>query len=208
MAYFQLPDNRVLEAPESGLQTWPDDPGGFRLFVEGTSGPERIGIHLNQSIELELVGGKDCFIETIEGHVARSVAVMNRRDSRDIETEMNGPVDVAVHVASTDPAKLRIAGGDKQRFTLRAKHAGTTKIFAYEAGGAERASLEIVVGSFEKHDSFPADLISDICRGSDSLKIHALQRMLHNRWLHGDVYTNGDNVFEQNSSSNLHNDPD
>ena len=49
------------------------------------------------------------------------------------------------------------------------------------------------------------DLIAETCRGGDALKIHALQRMLYNEYLGKDssgkdLYTNGDNIFEQNSA--------
>lgn len=46
------------------------------------------------------------------------------------------------------------------------------------------------------------DLIAQVGQGADSLKIHALQRMLNNRWISGDEFTNKNNsIFEQKSYS-------
>jgi hypothetical protein len=39
-----------------------------------------------------------------------------------------------------------------------------------------------VAGKFENHPGMKADLIADICRGSDSFKILALQQMLNNHF--------------------------
>ena len=59
MTYFQVPSDRVFNDPASGLQDWPKSPEGYRLFVTGSGGDERIGIHIGQQIELQLTGGRD-----------------------------------------------------------------------------------------------------------------------------------------------------
>jgi hypothetical protein len=57
------------------------------------------------------------------------------------------------------------------------------------------------------------DLIADVCRGSNALKIHALQRMLNNNTLFSvdaegfGVYNNGDNIFNQGATVNKSPDP-
>jgi hypothetical protein len=54
------------------------------------------------------------------------------------------------------------------------------------------------VGTFENDPRLAVDLIAEVGRGSDLLKIHAIQRMLFN---------NADNIFEQNAPFNRHNNP-
>ena len=55
MGFFQVPDDRNLFHTESQLKTWPVSKAGYRLFTTGNGGEEKIGIELNQTIELALV---------------------------------------------------------------------------------------------------------------------------------------------------------
>ncbi len=181
----------MFNDPASGLQDWPKSPEGYRLFVTGSGGDERIGIHIGQQIELQLTGGKDCRIETRETKSAR------RTGSR--TADVSSPVRVSVPVAVSDT----------QKFSLTADRPGVTALYATDAANNEKAQLQVAVGNFKEQPDMLVDLISQICRGSDSLKIHALQRMLNNQYLgkdaaNKDKYSNPDNIFEQNSQSNFH----
>ena len=113
-----------------------------------------------------------------------------------------GPIALSNLVATTD----------QQRFTVSAKNTGATTLYAIDPAGNVKASLQVAVGNFEKHPKMSVDLITDVCRGSDSFKIHALQRMLHNQYLGKDAsgndkFSNGDNVFEQKAPPNISSDP-
>ena len=202
MADFRVPDDRFLNAAESGLQPWPATPDGYRLFIHGSGGPEKIGIHLGQSIELQLTGGNGCRIETMQSQTARLLAAGSGGDASRLEAASPPPVSLSVAVAASD----------KQKFTVTAKSPGVTYLYATDPSGNRKAELAVVTGTFDKHPGMEVDLIADICKGSDSLKIHALQRMLNNRWVASSdptiwIFNNGDNIFEQNSQSNRSSNP-
>jgi hypothetical protein len=193
MTHFQAPGNRKLDSAESKLHPWPANPDGYRLFVTANSGDERIGIETGQRIELQLTDGKDYRIQTTEEGM--------------IESVMNVSVDVGFSLADSLPRPARIsnpvASSDPQIFTIAARTTGKTILTASNPHRFDTASLQVVVGHFENHPGMQVDLIAAVCRGSDSLKIHALQRMLHNQYLGGgDVYSNGDNIFAQQAPTN------
>jgi hypothetical protein len=195
VAYFQVPSGRVFNDPASGLQDWPKTPEGYRLFVTGSGGEERIGIHTGQQIDLQLTGGKDCRIESREAKTARQVAKVTGRPVVDVPS----PVVVSVPVATSD----------NQKFSLTADRQGVTVLYATDAANNIKAELQVAVGNFAEQPDMLVDLIAQTCKGSDSLKIHALQRMLNNQYLGldaagNDKYTNPDNIFEQNSPANFH----
>ena len=195
MAYFQVPGGRVFNDLASGLQDWPKSPEGYRLFVTGSGGDERIGIHIGQQIELQLTGGKDCRIETLETKSARQVATATGSRVADVPS----PVWVSVPVAASD----------SQKFNITADRQGVTVLYATDAANNIKAELQVAVGNFEEQPDMLVDLIAQTCRGSDSLKIHALQRMLNNQYLGldgagNDRYTNPDNIFEQHAPANFH----
>jgi hypothetical protein len=194
VAYFQVPGGRVFNDPASGLQDWPKTPEGYRLFVVGNGGDERIGIHIGQQIELQLTGGKDCRIETAETRLAR-VAIGAGGRAPDVPA----PVRVSVPVATSDG----------QKFSLTAEKPGVTVLYATDITATTKAKLEVAVGNFEQQPDMLVDLIAQTCQGSDSLKIHALQRMLNNQYLGVDSagnekWTNPDNIFEQHAPANFH----
>src|SRR5438552_6417886 len=190
MTHFQVPDDRSLNDSVNGLKPWPATPDGYRLFAGGSSGDERIGIHIGQTVELQLTGGKDCRIETVQGQTARATAAGMGGDPVDFEYAMKPPVSPSVAVATSD----------KQKFTLTGYYAGATFLFATDAAGNRKATLQVVVGKFETHPGMLIDLIAEVCKGSDSLKIHALQRLLR----YNDASDNSDNIFAQHTPSNDH----
>ena len=55
------------------------------------------------------------------------------------------------------------------------------------------SKLSVVSGDFKNHPNMEIDLLANVCRGSDAIKARAIRRML---------YSNQDNVFEQNSADN------
>jgi hypothetical protein len=202
VTHFQVPDDRVLQssAAEKLPTPWPGTPDGYRLFVNGNSGDERIGIQLGQKIELQINGGKDCYLVTTEWRNVRAmISVIGSAGAVAWGNANPGPIALSEIVATRDP----------QKFTVDARGAGATTLFAIEPGTyAVKASLDVVVGNFEKHPGMQVDLIANVCRGSDSLKIHALQRMLNNNKLLSidadgfGVYNNGDNIFNQGALQN------
>jgi hypothetical protein len=174
MSHFQVPDDRVLHAPDSGLQPWPAAAEGYRLFTKGSVGEEKIGIQVGQAIQLQLIGGKDCSIESYQGSGARS-------DSDNASEYLLAPF------------RVNSATSDRQRLTVTSDQPGRMRLQARDAAGNLKAALEVMFGDFQP--STDKDLIADIMRGGDSLKIHALQRMLNN---------NLDNIFEQKAPANSH----
>jgi hypothetical protein len=102
-----------------------------------------------------------------------------------------------------------VAASDSQKFSLTADLQGVTILYATDAANNKKAELQVAVGNFEEQPDMLVDLIAQTCRGWDSLKIHALQRMLNNQYLckdaaGNDKYTNPDNIFEQNCQANFH----
>src|SRR5262245_42023255 len=128
-------------------------PGGTRLFVNPPGGVEKLVIHSGNRIALELVGWADSSGKPV---ISASVA---------------GKVDVS------EPKKI----GGKWTFTVKATGAGETILTAADAtGGAATSGLRLFAGTFENHNLWKYDLIADVYRGSDSAKMHALTRLLHN----------------------------
>jgi hypothetical protein len=197
VTHFQVPDGRVFHSsnPRNTLKPWPETADGYRLFVTGALGDEKIGIELHQAIGLQLTGGKDCNLLT--------------KEMRDASTIMDVSVSLGSAVqANPGPIALSrfVATDDKQKFDVIAMSNGATVLYATDPAGNSKAALKVVVGHFENHPGMQVDLIADVCRGSDSFKIHGLQRMLHNQYVGyvapNYVYTNGDNVFEQHAPPN------
>ena len=192
MAHFQVPEDRSLYDSRTELRRWPT-PGnadGFRFYVQGTTGEEQIGIHRGQEVELQLTGAKDSTIETMESIIAKANVSVT---GGDLAAQLSpNPSPVLVSNAN--------ATSDKHKFKVKAVNAGTTFLIARDAKLNHLASLKVVVGDFKDDPRFEVDLIANVCRGNDALKIHALQRMLNNN----DGKANRDNVFEQKSSSNYH----
>ena len=56
MTHFQVPDDRSLNDSVNGLKPWPATPDGYRLFAGGSSGDERIGIHIGGQLENGIQG--------------------------------------------------------------------------------------------------------------------------------------------------------
>jgi hypothetical protein len=195
VAHFQVPEGRTLEDGMSDLGRWPAVPEGYRLFVSGNSGTERIGIQAGSRIELQLTGGMGLTVDTSQGLQARTLAAASGMSLADAQKAAPSPA--AVQPATAAP---HMATSNKHVFTLAGLKAGLTTLIASDSSGATRASLDIAVGDFANHPGMIVDLIADVCRGGDSLKIHALQRMLN----YNDRNPNKDNVFEQNSASNRH----
>ena len=103
---------------------------------------------------------------------------------------------------------------DQHKFIVSANKNGKTILTATDTGGMTRASLQIVVGKFENHPGMKVDLIADLCRGSDSFTILALQQMLHNEFLgwadagHTQItFRSKENVFSQQAGPNISSDP-
>lgn len=205
--YFQVPDDRVLQSPDSKIpKPWPATNDGYRLFVSGASGKERIGIQLGQKVELQIVGGKDFWLVTEEWRRVRNVALATTPDFADAYAAgLPELISISKGIASTD----------KEKFVVTAAKPGATTLYAFDSSSNSiKAELDVVVGTFENHPGMKVDLIADVCRGSDSLKIHALQRMLNNNtFLRVDpatgfnVFNNGDNIFEQHAPPNISPDP-
>jgi hypothetical protein len=214
MAYFGAPDDRVFHDPKSGLQPWPASPEGYRFYVSGTGGDERIGIQTGTVVLLQLTAAKDCRIETNELTLAVAAAGAAPGTSRGLLDAAPASVlpiqlvtaDSAGHAIIRSELTPEIATSNKHLFKLWGRQPGRTSLSAYDAAGVRQARLDVIVGDFAKHPSMSIDLIPDVGRGSDSLKILALQRMLNNRW-GGGAFTNVDNIFEQNGASNRSSDP-
>ena len=199
MTHFQVPEGRTFNNPKSKLKDWPGKPEDYRLFVGGNSGEERIGVHTRQKIELQLTGGKGYQIETTQSQLMRAQTNLSGQDVLKLADKFPSPVGVS------DP----VASGDRHSFTLAAKNPGVTNLFARDAASNEKARLTVAVGDFQYHDDMKKDLIAETCRGSDSLKILALQRMLNNVYLGKDAsgndrFSNAENIFEQHAPSNSH----
>jgi hypothetical protein len=202
MAYFGAPDGRFFNDGKSGLHAWPENAQGYRLFAKGNTGAERIGVQLGRQIELQLTDGKGSRIETPEITIARTTMTASgaSQPSPDI-------LNLAAVVLAASGGNPEVAATDRHRFSIKGAKAGVSRLTAYDAGSNAVATLDVVVGDFGKHPTMDVDLIAETCASADSLKIHALQRMLNNVWLHGDVFTNKDNIFEQHAKSNLSTDP-
>ena len=197
MTYFQAPADRKFD-PVQGLGVWPDNPDAYRFFT-GVPGEERIGIQTNQRIELQLTAGKDCQIESTEG-----VAMRLRPNPG---TQIAFAQQAIWH---TNPD----ATTDQHKFTVMATKAGKTTLTATDRAGTVKASLDVVAGKFEYQPGMQVDLIADVCRGSDSFKILALQQMLHNQFLgwadaaHTQIqFRSKQNVFSQQAAPNISSDP-
>ena len=105
----------------------------------------------------------------------------------------------ATAISPSRAAIRRASRGNKQTFIIRGNTKGHAILTAKDATGKDVAGpLHIVVGTFENDPRLAVDLIAEVGRGPDSLKIHAIQRMLFN---------NADNIFEQNAPFNRHNNP-
>jgi hypothetical protein len=150
------------------LKAWPVTDEGLRLYTTGNGGEEKIGLHTNQEIELELTGtGVDS--STVIWTSDKSVTGLTA-----------GPA-----IAGSIAVKVKSLG-----------KAGKVTLIANDGTGKQIAGpLHVVVGDFKYHPGMAIDLIAKVCRGNDSLKIHALQRMLND---------NPDNVFAQGDQSNFH----
>lgn len=80
-------------------------------------------------------------------------------------------------------------------FTVKATGVAKTVLKATDGFGRELTSaLNVYAGMFSNHPGIDTDLIANVCRGSDPVKMHILTRMLHN-----DV----GNLFNENSSANI-----
>lgn len=169
------------------------------------SGAEQIGIQLGTGVQLQLTGAKDCQIETTQFTQARAAAASGAGFMASLELLNTEPASVLPVSASVIP---HVATSDRHRFSLMANRPCFTSLSAVDAADTRLATLNVIVGSFAKHPSMSIDLIADVGRGADSFRIHALQRMLNNRWVNGDVFTNKDNIFEQNTPCNVSSDPD
>ena len=197
MTHFQAPADRKFDAVQ-GLSSWPATADTYRFFVTG--GDERIGVQTGQRVELQLTAGKDCLIETTE-----AAALRLRPDPPMVIAFGAQPVWVSNDKANSDPFKFTILANKNGKTTLAATDPITK---------AAKATLTVVAGKFENHPGMKADLIADICRGSDSFKILALQQMLNNRFTgwgnasHTSInITNTENIFSQQASPNISSDP-
>src|SRR5262245_53398028 len=111
MAHFQVPDDRTFDTPASPLQPWPQNAEGYRLFVSGNGPDERIGIHLGQTVELQLTGGRGLRIETIESQSARKAAAASGVDPAVLEARVGGPVWLSTRTATSDRQKFTVSTG-------------------------------------------------------------------------------------------------
>jgi hypothetical protein len=198
VTHFQAPADKKFDAVHD-LSVWPSTPETYRFFVTGTSGDERIGIQLGQRIELQLTAGKDCLIETSEHRTVRL-----RPEPSTLAAFTQQPV----WVEDTD------ATSDQYKFTVFANKAGKTTLTATDRAGTTKASLQVVAGNFDYDPDMQADLIADICRGSESFKILALQQMLHSVFVGwGDAnhttisISNNQSIFSQQATPNISSDP-
>jgi hypothetical protein len=167
MGFFHVPNDRNFFHSDSQLPAWPVSQDGYRLFKTGNSGEEKIGIEKGQTIELSLV---------IESN--QSLGLIHSSDLKVVEPGIAGP-------PRAKPVKIK----------LTATGAGSAVVSARNDSGETIASLKVFCGHFENHSKMEVDLIAQVCQGSDSLKIHSLQRMLND---------NDDNAFDQNGPSNKH----
>ncbi len=135
-------------------------PKGTRLFVKGDGGVEKIHVHVGQTINLELAG--------------------------------SSPKAVSIH-SSEDPKnpKIKVSKLDaQQRFTVKAEGPGTTILTGLDAsGGVATSPLIVVGGDVLNHTNMEIDLLANILRGPDAVRIHAIHRLLND---------NDDNIFNEN----------
>lgn len=135
-------------------------PKGTRLFVKGDGGVEKIHVHVGQTINLELAG--------------------------------SSPKAVSIH-SSEDPKnpKIKVSKLDaQQRLTVKAEGPGTTILTGLDAsGGVATSPLIVVGGDVLNHTNMEIDLLANILRGSDAVRIHAIHRLLND---------NDDNIFNEN----------
>ncbi len=155
MAHFQVQSGKALFDSESQLQRWPFNASGFRLFVNGDAGNERIGLAPGAAVTLQLAG-------------------IDPRSPLTIRSSDPGVAEI------TPAGSIRSGALD---FTLKAKGAGKAKLEGVDASSAAVAGpLEVVVGPVAKHPDLAVDLIADVLAGNDALKIHGLQRMLNDNF--------------------------
>jgi hypothetical protein len=132
---------------------------GTRLFVKDSGGDEKIQVQVGKQIKLALAG----------------------------------PLPKAVSVQSTKALEVEVSMVNaQQQFTITARKAAKSILTGIDADGkAATSPLLVVAGEVENHNDpkMEIDLIADICRGTDAVRIHALHRFLND---------NDDNMFNEN----------
>jgi hypothetical protein len=173
MAHFQVPPSGSFGPVKYPLGVWPSSAAGYRLFATGTAGTEMIRIEIGQTLKLQLTGARGSRIVSLDGTSAPS---------------WPGTAP-ARKVAITD----EVATSDAHVFSIKGTSKGNAILEALDARGTAVAQLFLSTGTCDNHPGMAVDLIADVLRSPDALRIHALQRMLHN---------NEDNVFNQKAAAN------
>lgn len=123
----------------------------------------------------------DAGVEKIHIHVGQTIS---------LELAGSSPKVVSIH-SSGDPKKIKVSKLDaQQRFTVKAESPDTSVLKGMDAvGNVATSELIVVAGDVVNHTNMKIDLLADILRGSDAVRIHAIHRMLND---------NDDNIFNEN----------
>jgi Papain-like cysteine protease AvrRpt2 len=92
---------------------------------------------------------------------------------------------LTVSVIERNPHKLR--------FSIKASAADTYYVQGEDAQGRQ-TKIIVVAGDFKNHPEMDIDLLADLCRSGDALKLLRVQQLL---------YDQDENIFNQNSKANL-----
>jgi hypothetical protein len=130
-------------------------PDGAQLFANGKSGEEKLVLHHDNTIQLELAG----------------------MDLTSPPVLTANPVNI-IHV--TAPKKV----GNKWVFTVDPVGNGRVSLSAADSKGTAAPDLTVIAGVFKNHKDakgeLEEDLIADVYRGHDSAKMHTIIRILGN----------------------------
>jgi hypothetical protein len=93
---------------------------------------------------------------------------------------------ITVTVLDRTPRKLR--------FSIKANTADAFYVQGQDAQGRQ-TNIGVFAGDFKNHPGMDIDLLANLCRAGDALKLLRVQQLLYNQ---------EENIFNQNSSANLH----
>ncbi len=93
---------------------------------------------------------------------------------------------IAVTVFQRTPHKLG--------FSIKASAADSFSVEGQDAHGS-KSKIGVFAGDFKNHPGMDIDLLANVCRAGDALKLLRVQQLLYNQ---------DGNIFNQNSNANLH----